>query len=157
VRLLGTTAPGASLTASKLLVLRPPAGDSALAPPFVTPDGAKLIGPVGTFGRQSQNRPWTGELAVYSRRTGAPLRTLAPWVWRWPSPPGRGGDPKQAVAWSNRTGSQLIVLQPRDDLNILGVLTRNTFMQAGSKRLPQQPSAYRELEYALRIAPQMTW
>jgi len=157
VRLLETTGRGASLASGKLLVLRPPAGESAPARPFLTPDGTTLIGPVGIAPFVQSNRPWTGELAVYSARTGALLRTLAPWVWRWPSPPGRGGNPQQTVAWSNRTGSQFIILQPRDDLNILSVLNRNTFTQARSKLLPRQPSAYQELQYALRIAPQMTW
>jgi hypothetical protein len=146
VRLLETTGRGASLASGKLLVLRPPAGESAPVRPFLTPDGTTLIGPVGIAPFvQSGNRPWTGELAVYSARTGALLRTLAPWVWRWPSPPGRGGNPQQTVAWSNRTGSQFIILQPHDDLNILSVLNRNTFTQARSKLLPQQPSAYQEL------------
>jgi hypothetical protein len=157
VRMLNTTGLGTSLASSKLLVLRPPAGESAPAQPFLTPDGTKLIGPVGKepFGRG--NRPSTGELAVYSARTGALLHTLAPWVWRWPSPPGRGGNPQPTVAWSNRTGSQLIMLQPRDDLNILVVLVKSTFTQARNGLLPPRPSAYQELQYALRIAPQITW
>lgn len=158
VRLLDTAAPGTSLAAaSRPLVLHPPAGEPAPAQPFLTPDGSKLISPVGPrqFGRG--NRPSTGELAVYSARTGALLHTLASWVWRWPSPPGRGGNPNPTVAWSDRTGTQLIVLQPRDDLNILGVLTGNTFTQAGSNLLPRKPAGYQQLQYALRIAPQMTW
>jgi hypothetical protein len=158
VRLLDITARGTSLAASKLLVLRPPAGESAPAQPFLTPDGTTLIGPVGSKRfPETRNHPSTGQLAAYSARTGALLRTLAPWVWRWPSPPGRGGNPNQTIAWSNRSGSQLIILQPREDLNILGTLTRNTFTQTASKLLPQQPPGYQELQYALRIAPQMTW
>jgi hypothetical protein len=157
MRLLDTTAPGTSLASSRLLVLRPPAGNWALEQPFLTPDGTKLIGPVAKEPPghgNGPNPPWTGELAVYSARTGALLNTLAPWVWRNLSPtaPGHGGVPEQTVAWSNRTGSQLIVLQPRDELNILGVLTGNTFAQAGGKLIPQQPPAYQELQYALRIA-----
>ena len=159
MRLLDSTAPGTSLASSRLLVLRPPAGDWGPAQPFLTPDGTKLIGPVAKEppGQgNGPNRPWTGELAVYSAHTGALLYTLAPWVWSnlSPSAPGRGGVPEQTVAWSNRTGSQLIVLQPRDDLNILGVLTGNTFTQADGKLIPQQPAAYQALQYALRIAPQ---
>jgi hypothetical protein len=158
MRLLDITARGTSLAASKLLVLRPPAGESAPAQPFLTPDGTTLIGPVGSKRfPETPNHPSTGQLAAYSARTGALLRTLAPWVWRWPSPPGRGGNPNQTIAWSNRSGSQLIILQPRDDLNILGVLTKNTFTQTARKLLPQQPSGYQALQYALRIAPQMTW
>jgi len=157
VRLLDTAAPGTSLAASKLLVLRPPAGESAPARPFLTPDGTRLIAPAGTLGRQSRNGSWHGELAVYSARTGALLSPVAPWAWRWPSPPGRGGNPDQTVAWSDRTGSQLIILQPRGDLNILAAVAGNTVTQAGAKVLPLQPSGYQELQYALRIAPQMAW
>lgn len=157
VRLLDTEAPGTSLAASNFLVLRPPAGESALGQPILTPDGTGLIGPVGNEPFEPGNRPWTGELAVYSASTGALLHTMAHWVWRWPSPPARGGNPMQAIAWSNRTGSQLIVLHPRHELNVLGVLRGNRFTQAGSKLLPRQPAGYGQLQYALRIAPRMTW
>ncbi|HXZ70034.1 MAG TPA: hypothetical protein VEH31_04060, partial [Streptosporangiaceae bacterium] len=155
VRLLNTAAPG-SLASGTLLVLRPPAGESAPAQPVITPRWPKLITAAGKepFG---QHATWTGELAVYSARTRALLHTLAPWVWPSTTPPGRGGWPKQTVVWSNRTGSQLIMLQPRDQLNMLGVWTANTFTQTRSKLLPQHPPGYQELQYALRIAPQMTW
>jgi hypothetical protein len=99
----------------------------------------------------------TVELAVYSTHTGALLRTAAPWVWRWPSPPGRGGWPIQTLAWSTRSGSQLIVLQPRDDLDILGVASAGTFSPAGGQLLPQQPAGYREPQYALRTSSQLAW
>lgn len=155
VRLLDTTARGTSLAASKLLVLRPPAGEQAPKQLFLTPDGTTLISPVHK--EPTRNPPSSGQLAVYSARTGALLRTLAPWVWSWPSPPGRGGGPEQTVAWSNRSGSRLIILQPRGDLNVLGALTGNTFTQTASTLLPQQASAYRELQYALRIPQQVTW
>jgi hypothetical protein len=157
MRLLDTTAPGTSLSSSRHLVLRLPAGESTPAyMPFLTPDGTKLISPVANEPLGPGNRLLTGELAVYSAHTGALLTTLAPWVWSNLSPPapGRGGSPEQTVAWSNRTGSQLIILQPRDDLNILGVLTANTFVQAGGELIPQRPAAYQDLQYALRIAPQ---
>lgn len=158
VRLLNTALPGTSLASSRLLILRPPAGESPPWQPVITPDGTKLIGTVGMRSfAQLQNGRWTGELAVYSTRTGALLHTLAPWTWQWTSAPGRGGSPDPTVAWSNRAGSHLIILQPRDDLNILGVLSANTFTQTAGKLLPQQPAAYEDLQYALRIAPQMTW
>ena len=155
VRLLNTAAPGSSLASGTLLVLHPPAGESAPVQPVITPDGTKLITTAGKepFGPHAT---WTGELAVYSARTGALLHTLAPWAWPSTTPPGRGGYPKQTLAWSNRTGSQLIILQPRDQLNRLGVWTANTFTQARSKLLPHPPG-YQELQYALRIAAQMTW
>lgn len=158
MRLLDTTAPGTSLASSRLLVLHPPAGDWAPEQPFLTPDGTKLIGSVAKEPPghgNGPNPPYTGGLAVYSARTGALLSTLAPWMWLnlSPSAPGRGGAPEQTVAWSNRTGSQLIVLQPSDELNILGVLTGSTFTQAGGKLIPRQPAAYQELQHALRIPP----
>ncbi len=157
VRLLDTAAPGTSLASSKLLALAAPARETAAGQLIITPDGTKLIGPVGMRSLARGQVHWIGELAVYSARTGALLRTLAPWVWRQTAAPGRGGFPTQIVAWSNRSGSQLIVLQPRDDLNILGVLTGKTLTLTGSKLLPQQAPGYQELQYALRIASQMTW
>jgi len=77
-------------------------------------------------------------------------------VWRWPSPPGRGGLPAQTVAWSSPSGNRLVLLQPRADLNILGLLTGTTFRQAGRGILPQPPPAYQKLQYALRTGP-VTW
>jgi hypothetical protein len=154
LRVLDTTAPGTSLTASRLLVLRAPAGDSVTGVPFLTPDGTKLIGAVA---REKARKPWPGELAVYSAQTGALLRTQGSFVWPWKIPPGKGGDPRQTVAWSNRTGSQLIVLQPRDRLNVLGVLTGNSFGSPASKLLPRQPAGYQQLQYSLRIANIMAW
>jgi DNA-binding beta-propeller fold protein YncE len=154
VRLLDTVAPGTSLASGKLLVLHAPAGEAAPELPIITPDGTKLIGPVSAGTPAGRQR---GELAVYSARTGALLDALAPWEWRVTSRPGRGGFATQAVAWSNRSGSQLIILQPRDDLNVLGVLTGKKLTLTGSKLLPQQAAGYQELLYALRAAPQMVW
>jgi len=49
------------------------------------------------------------------------------------------------------------MLQRRGDLNALGRLAQNTFTPAGGEPIPQQPAAYQQLQYALRIAHQMTW
>lgn len=157
LRLLDTVAPGTSLTAGQLLIVRSPAGESTPVSPVLTPDGGTLICPVMSLRPQRLAGRWHGELAVYSARTGALLRTTAPWVWRRPSPPGRGGFPTQALAWSTRSGGQLIVLQPRDDLNVLGVATAGTFTPAGGRLLPQQPAGYQELQYALRTSSQLAW
>jgi hypothetical protein len=154
VRLLDTAAPGTSLAASKLLALRLPAGQNALGWPVMTPDGTKLIGPVGREPLLRRHFDWRGELAEYSTSTGALLRTVAPWTWS--TGPGLGNFPSQVVAWSNRSGSQLVILQPRNKLNDLGVLTGNTFTQADDKVLPGQPPGYRELQYVLR-STQATW
>ena len=137
-------------------MLHAPAGRSAPGVVFLPPDGTQLIGPVQTD--RPKDGGSAGELAVYSARTGALLRTLAP--WRWPggsSPPERGGFPKQQVAWSNVTGSQLIVLQPRGERNVLGVLSNGSFAGMGGAMLPGSAAGYRELQYALRIGSQMTW
>jgi hypothetical protein len=61
------------------------------------------------------------------------------------------------VAWSNVTGSQLIVLQPRNKLNVLGVLSNGSFAGMGGAMLPGSAAGYRELQYALRSGFQMTW
>ena len=156
VFLLDTNAPAGGSPSGHVAVLHAPAGHSAPAPVFLTPDGAALVAPVQTDNRL--NRATTGGLAVYSARTGALLRTVAP--WRWPSgapPPGRGGFPKQSVAWSNASGSQLIVLQPRHELNVLGVLSNGSFAGMGGAMLPGSAAGYRELQYALRSGSQMTW
>jgi hypothetical protein len=155
VLLLDTALRGGRLASGAVLVLRAPAARAASAPLFLTPDGTQLIGSVQSASLRS---PTTGELAVYSARTGALLRTLAP--WRWPggsSPPGRGGLPRQQVAWSNVSGSQLIVLQPRSELNVLGVLSNGSFAGMGGAMLPGSAAGYQELQYALRTGSQMTW
>ncbi len=146
VLLLDTAAPGASLTSARLLVLRPPAGKTAPGRLIITPDGSKLIGSVES--PQPRANPWTapltGQLAVYSTRTGALLRTLASWQSRTEF------GPTETVAWSNRNGSQLIILRPSGRLNILGVLTAQGFTASASQLLPRQPSGYQELQLVLR-------
>jgi hypothetical protein len=49
------------------------------------------------------------------------------------------------------------MLQPRGDLNVLGDLAQSTFTPTGAELIPQQPAAYQQLQYALRIVRQMTW
>jgi hypothetical protein len=154
VTLIDTLAPGGTLDAGRFLALRPRAGESPPADVFITPDGTKLIG--GTSDFPPASGPWTGELSVYSARTGALLQRLGPWKWNGSDRrPGHGGSPRELVAWSNASGSRLILLYPLDDLNILGVLTGNRFSPAGAP-LPRA-SGYQELEYALRTAGQMVW
>ncbi len=63
----------------------------------------------------------------------------------------------QSVAWSNASGSQLIVLQPRHVLNVLGVLSNGSFAGMGGAMLPGSAAGYQELQDALRSALQMTW
>jgi len=157
VRLIDTAAPGTSLAAGKLLVLRAPVGESAPPWAFITPDGTKLIG--GTNGAQFRPRNGIerGALSVYSARTGALLQRLARWKWNEnDTRPGHGGAPQDQVAWSNPSGSQLIVLHPVDDRNILGLLTDGAFRTAGPS-LPRQPAGYQELQNALRTGTQLVW
>lgn len=156
VLLLHTNAPGGEPPSGQVVALHAPAGRSAPGAVFLTPDGTQLIGSVQAD--RLKDGGSAGELAVYSARTGALLDTLA--AWRWPGgapPPGRGGFPRQQVAWSNVTGGQLIVLQPRSHLNVLGVLSNGSFAGMGSAMLPGSAAGYRELQYALRIGSQMTW
>ena len=156
VHLIDTLAPGGTLAAGRLRVLRPPAGESAPTDPFITPDGTKLIGGTGKSNFAPGSGRWTGELAVYSTRTGALLQRLAPWKWNGSDHrPGHGGSPRELIAWSNTSGSRLVLLHSVDDLNILGVATDRGFRATGAP-LPEA-SGYRELQYALRTADQLAW
>jgi hypothetical protein len=156
VDLIDTLAPGGTLAAGRLLVLRPPAGESAPTDLFITPDGTKLIGNTGKTAFPPTRGSWTGELSVYSARSGALLQRLAPWRWNGSdNRPGHGGSPMELIAWSNTSGSRLVLLHPVDDLNILGVATNSGFRATGAP-LPQA-SGYQELGYALRTASQMAW
>lgn len=156
VDLIDTLAPGGTLAAGRLLALRPPAGESVPADVFITPDGTKLIGGTVKSVFPPTRGPWTGELSVYSTRTGALLQRLAPWKWSGlDARPGLGGSPRELLAWSNASGSRLILLHPLGDLNVLGVLTGRGFSLAAAP-LPRA-SGYQELEYALRTASQMVW
>jgi hypothetical protein len=157
VLLLDTARPGSGLqAASRVLVLHAPAGRLAPGPVFLTPDGAQLVGAVRTD--PFSGNP-AGELAVYSARDAALLHTRAPWRWApsGASHAGRGGSLRQTLAWSNSTGSQLIVLQPRKERNVLGVVTGQSFAETGSAMLPGSAACYRELQYVLRTGTQMTW
>jgi hypothetical protein len=155
VHLLDTVAAARSPGADRLVALHPLAGQSLSAQPFITPDGTSLI--------SAEMAPWaaggaatSGALVLYSASTGARIRTVARWGWSLSSLPGHAGSPRQTVAWSSGTGSQLIVLQPQHDLNVLGVLAGRAFTTA-SALLPRRPSGYAELQYALRAGSQLAW
>jgi hypothetical protein len=155
VELIDTLAPGGTIGAGRPLVLRPPAGESAPADVFLTPDGTKLIGATEQSVAPTRG-PWTGELSVYSAQTGTLLQRLAPWSWNGADHrPGHGGSPRELVAWSNASGGRLILLHPVAELNILGVLAGHRFSPAAAP-LPQA-SGYQELAYALRTASQVAW
>jgi hypothetical protein len=159
VRLLDTAAPGPSLAAaSRLVVLRAPAGDSAPSWPILTLDGGELIGPVT---RQPGGLRWlrtsTGAFAGYSAGTGRLLRTRGAWAWSLTTRTGHGAVASPVIAWSDGSGRRLVVLLPRHDRNVLGVLTGNSFTTAGGQVLRQRPQGYQELEYALRTGTLMAW
>jgi hypothetical protein len=156
VRLIDTFGPGGGLAPGRLLVLRPPAGRLAPSAVFVTPDGGKLIAATSNDWFRQQSDVARGELSVYSATTGALLWRLAPWQWNLNDRRGgHGGSPSESVAWSNPSGSQLVLLRPRDDLNILGALTGGTFRTAGPP-LPRS-AGYQDLQQALRTAGRVTW
>ena len=156
VRLLDTAAPGTSLASGKPLVLRAPPGEYPSGQPMMTPDGTTLIAPAATLVSWPVHA--RGGLAEYSANTGGLLRTLVPWAWRTNiHQGGRGGYPSQRAAWTSWSGSQLIVLQPRDELNVLGVVTGTVFRPGGGVLLPQRPPGYQWLQDALRTAEELAW
>lgn len=162
VWLVDTTGPGVTPPPGTKLALQAPPGLSAPSGLFITPDGSEVVATAGT-GDRSLLRGGTsaGEFAVYSARTGALVRTLAPWTWTGSRAPRGGRFPAPEVAWSDRTGSKLLVLQPRDGLNRLGVLTGGRVLLTGGDLLPSQPAAYARLQGALpdatAVPPHMTW
>jgi hypothetical protein len=160
VRLVDTATPASAATPGQLLALRAPAGLSAPWGEFITPDGSKLVAAMGTDTLRAVSAGKTGgEFAVYSTRTGALIRTLARWTWPQARALGRNGIP--TVAWSDPSGSRLLVIQPHDGVNRLGVLTGGRFVLSGDDLLPRRPEAYASLQAALpdldAVPPHMTW
>ncbi len=146
----------------RLLTLRGPAGLSAPWQPFLTPDGSTLIATTGTGSRaRLTGGEATGEFAVYSTRDGALIRTQARWTWSQ-SRPARGPQgPMPAVAWSDPSGSKLLVILPRDGVNRLAVLAGGGVTQTGGDLLPGSPGGYGVLQDALLgvagVPSSMTW
>jgi len=121
MRLLDTAAPGTNLAAGKLVTLHGARGFSS----FITPDGTKLIGGYGGIPARRRGGTESGALGVYSARTGALLRVVARWQRH-----GRGvlsSQARQMVAWSNLSGSRLIVEMPHGKLGEVGFLTGGKF------------------------------
>jgi len=121
MRLLDTAAPGTNLAASKLVTLHGARDFSS----FITPDGTKLIGGYGGIPARRGGSTESGALGVYSVRTGALLRVVARWQLH-----GRGvllSNARQMVAWSNLSGSRLIVEMPHGKLGEVGFLTGDKF------------------------------
>jgi hypothetical protein len=162
VRLVDTSAPSGAAPPGTLLALRAPAGLSAPWGVFITPDGRKLVATTGTdaLSAVSGGRA-TGEFAVYSARTGALIRTLARWTWTQGQSRAGNRLPAPAAAWSDPSGSRLLVMQPRDGVNRLGVLTGGRVVLSGNDLLPRRPEAYASLQAALSdlagIPSHMTW
>jgi hypothetical protein len=121
MRLIDTAAPGTNLAASKLVTLHGARGFSS----FITPDGTKLIGGYGGIPGRPGGTTESGALGVYSVRTGALLRVVARWQLH-----GRRAlfsRARQMVAWSNLSGSRLIVEVPHGKLAEVGFLTGGKF------------------------------
>jgi hypothetical protein len=115
-----TTAPGISLAAaSKLATLH---GAGGFPWPFITPDGTKLIGEMVHRPARTGTITVSGALGVYSARTGTLLQVIGRWQQRGRGP-GFLSHARQAVVWSDPSGSRLIVEMPRGKLNEVGILT----------------------------------
>jgi hypothetical protein len=163
VRIIDTSASAVAAGMGRLLTLRGPAGLSAPWQPFITPDGSKLIATTGTGSRAllAGGGEAAGEFAVYSTRDGALIRIQARWTWSQ-SRPARGPQgPMPAVAWSDPSGSKLLVILPHDGVNRLAVLTGSSVALTGGDLLPGPPGAYAALQSALLgvtgIPSAMTW
>jgi hypothetical protein len=154
------TSAGSGHPAQRLLLLRGPAGLSPPWMPFITPNGSELVGAVEHRTGGLLGKSVTGAFAVYSARTGALICTRARWSWvRTPRSPFING-PRPDVAWSNLSGSELLVVWPHHGLNRLGILTGTTVRLSGSP-LPSLPAGYSALQNALQsasgIPTGMTW
>jgi hypothetical protein len=121
MRLLDTAAPGTNLATGKLVTLHGAHGFSS----FITPDGTELIGEYGGVRGRPGGTTESGALGVYSARTGALLHVVARWQLH-----GRRAlfsKASQMVAWSNLSGSRLIVEVPHGKLAEVGFLTGGKF------------------------------
>lgn len=161
VYLIRTTAPGHTLAAGKLLVLHSPAHEQAPWQVVLTPDATKLIAVTGKQAFPRWRGTSSGQLSVYSAQTGAMIERLAPWTWH-AALPGHGGlpvgaglFPRPTIALSSPSGSELIIVYPQRDRNILGVLTSGRFRATGAP-LPAR-AGYRELQGALLTANYLAW
>ena len=162
VWLVDTAAPGGTTPPGQQLTLHAPAGLSTPGLPFITPDGSKLIATTGTSARTLlPGGTANGEFAVYSARTGALIESLAPWTWSQSSPAAGNRRPAPAVAWSDPSGGELLVLLPRGGLNRLAVLAGGQVVLTGGGLLPGPSGAYTSLQNALQdvaaVPPHMTW
>jgi hypothetical protein len=125
VRLLDTTVPGTNLAAGRLLTL--PQADP-FPWPYLTPDGAALVSDWAI--RPLSQRPAvsaSGVIHVFSAATGSLLRAEARWRWHGPGAGRVDMRPRPVVAWSNASGSTLLVELPRGQRNELGFVTGDTF------------------------------
>jgi hypothetical protein len=154
VHLIDTRAPGRALAAGKLLVLRPPAHESAPWQVVLTPDGTKLIAVTGKQAFLPLSGTSSGQLSVYSARTGTVIQRRGPWTWHGIRP-GRGRFARPMIELSSPSGSQLILLYPQHNENTLSVLTGGSLRTTGSP-LPTG-AGYQELEDALSTADSLAW
>lgn len=121
MRLIDTAVPGTNLAASKLVTLHGAHGFSS----FITPDGTELIGGYGGVPGRPGGTTESGAVGIYSVRTGALLRVVGRWQLH-----GRAAlfsKARQMVAWSNLSGSRLIVEMPHGKLDEVGFLAGDKF------------------------------
>ena len=123
--LLGTATPGSDLTAASKLIT--PRSANTFPWPFLTPDGAALIGDASGQPPRIDQTTVSGSINVYSARTGALLHVEARWH-RHLSRPGILADHfRQRVIWSDFSGRRLIVETPQGKLNEVGFLAGSRF------------------------------
>jgi hypothetical protein len=122
IRLLGTTAPGTSVNAARIVLTFPNSGGTAnfsLLNTLLTPDGSRIVtATTSTHGL-------TGQITEFSARTGKPVLSED----RFSASVGG-----QNVLWAGPHGKALVVSDPRGQrsryggrANILGVLEGNRF------------------------------
>jgi hypothetical protein len=120
IRLLDTTAPGASLASSKIALTFPDAGALGTNT-LLTPDGTRIV----TATPQG--------ITEFSARTGNPILSQDQFQFDWQQLGWATGPPWQEVLWAGPGGTALVVWDPRGKPgrygpgNVLGVLTGNTF------------------------------
>jgi hypothetical protein len=162
IRLVDTAAPPGTAPAGPLLALRAPAGLSAPWGAFVTPDGSELVAATAPdYVSMAATGRAAGAFVVYSARTGALIRSVARWTWTGGGRQEGNLLPRPVVAWSDPSGRRILVIQPRDGANRLGVLTGGRVVLTGDDLLPRPPEAYNRLQAALPdingVPPHMTW
>jgi len=154
--LLNNAVPGSSATR---LLLRAPAGLSGPAENFITPDGTKFASLVAQPFAGRMSGRFQGAYVMYSARTGKLVSTI--WHWTWTGSRFSRTFANPAIAWSDTSGSRLVVLWPFMHANRLAVLIDGTVALGGNHLFPRNHHAYAELQNSMQHAfgnqSAMTW